>query len=424
MKKIHNFKVLGKAVITIFFLTAVLALAPLAACKEIPGPPGPAGPQGPAGPVGPTGPTAVGPQGPAGPAGPPGPQGPAGPAGAQGIAGPPGPQGPAGPAGAPGAPGAPGPQGPAGPAGISSNVTTGQGITLSAASGLSGSTVAITGNGFSPNTYGNVFFDTNRNGVLDVGEPVQYPVTSPTGSFSTTLTVPQAGQVQIGIAYQITAAFPAGSPAASTSFTVAGSATTGQGITLSAASGLAGSAVTITGNGFTPNTYGNVFFDTNRNGVLDVGEPVQYPVTSPVGAFSATLTVPQAGQVQTGVAYQITAAFPAGAPQAWAPFTVAGSATTGQSVTLSAASGPPGSTMSVSGNGFTPNTYGIVFFDTNRNGVYDNGEPVQYPITSATGSFSTMLTASSTQVQSGVTYQIVAAFPAGSPAASTTFTVV
>jgi hypothetical protein len=80
---------------------------PLAVDVEVVG-----GPPGPAGPVG-----ATGPQGSPGPAGAAGTDGAPGPAGADGVDGAPGPQGPPGPQGATGPTGSPGVQGPAGPAG-------------------------------------------------------------------------------------------------------------------------------------------------------------------------------------------------------------------------------------------------------------------------------------------------------------------
>jgi Ca2+-binding RTX toxin-like protein len=56
--------------------------------------------------------------------------------------------------------------------------------------GPTGSTTTITGAGFAASSTGMVWFDSNLNGVLDVGEPSQSVTSSGTGSFTTTLTIP------------------------------------------------------------------------------------------------------------------------------------------------------------------------------------------------------------------------------------------
>ncbi len=94
---------------------------------------------------------------------------------------------------------------------------TGPSITLSSTRGSGGTTRTITGNGVAANTYGGVFFDINRNGTYDSGEPIQYLTTSSAGTFSTTLIVPSVPPT----AYPVTADFPIGPPAeASATFTV------------------------------------------------------------------------------------------------------------------------------------------------------------------------------------------------------------
>lgn len=147
------------------------------------GPQGPAGPQGPQGPVGLTGPSgangstgatgAVGPQGPAGPAGATGAvgatgaQGPQGLKGDTGATGAVGPQGPQGPIGLTGATGAVGPQGPQGPVGLTGATGAAgakgdkgdkgdQGdpglVSLTAGSGIVGTTISGNGGTIAVNT--------------------------------------------------------------------------------------------------------------------------------------------------------------------------------------------------------------------------------------------------------------------------------
>jgi len=88
---------------------------------------------------------------------------------------------------------------------------------------------------------------------------------------------------------------------------------------------------------------------------------------------------------------------------------------------LSPASGPAGSGISVNGNNFTAGSSGVVFFDTNRNGALDSGEPNQNVTVSASGTFTATLIVPS--AVAGV-YPVMAAFPAGSsPMASINFAV-
>lgn len=284
-------------------------------------------------------------------------QGPPGPAGPVGPAGPAGPQGPAGQAGSQGAVGPAGPQGAAGPGGPSG--------------------------------------PTGPAGAQGPAGPAgpQGPV-GPVG--------PQGPAGPTG---------PQGysGPAATTSASIA----------LVPASGLAGTNVTVNGNGFVTNTYGRVFLDTNYNSSADYGEPIQYVTTSSFGTFSTTLLIPA---LPAG-SYTILAGFPVGGfTQGSATFTITTTSTpTGVSLNLSPASGPAGTSVMVTGNGLVANTNGGVFFDTNRNGAYDSGELLQNVTTSSTGTFSSTLVVPS--VPAGA-YPILAAFPIGvSAQASATFTV-
>ena len=410
-------KILGRAIS--FLLALVLTSATLSACQ---GPPGPAGPAGPAGPQGPAGPAGY--QGAVGPAGP---QGPAGPSGLQGVVGPTGlqgPAGPAGPAGPQGPVGQVGPQGPAGPTGPQGysgpGATTSASIALVPASGLAGTNVTVNGNGFVTNTYGRVFFDTNHNSSADYGEPVQYVTTSSFGTFSTALLIPAlpAGS------YTILAGFPVGGfTQGSATFTITTTSTpTGVSLNLSPASGPAGASVMVTGNGLVANANGGVFFDTNRNGAYDSGELLQNVSTSSTGTFSSTLVIPS---VPAG-AYPILATFPIGvSAQASATFTVTTAAPATPGLTIIPANGPAGTYVTVSGTSLAANASGTVFFDSNRNGTYDAGEPIQSVVTSPTGAFSVILTVPFMPPVPPGAYPILAFIPSGTSApASATFTAI
>ncbi len=90
------------------------------------------------------------------------------------------------------------------------------------------------------------------------------------------------------------------------------------GLVLGSASGVAGSVISVTGSGLPVNTYGLVFFDVNRNGACDPGEPVQYLTTTASGTISTSLTAPAAAP---GV-YLILAFFGPNTPQASANFVI------------------------------------------------------------------------------------------------------
>ncbi len=93
-------------------------------------------------------------------------------------------------------------------------------------------------------------------------------------------------------------------------------------ISLAPSSGLWGTTTTVTGTGFTNNRNGYVWFDTDKDGVRDTGEPSRSVRTTNQGNIPSgiTLTVP------TGVAadtYPIQADIPTwGSIEASAPFTV------------------------------------------------------------------------------------------------------
>ncbi|KFD40482.1 hypothetical protein HY02_00640 [Peptococcaceae bacterium SCADC1_2_3] len=127
-------------------------------------------------------------------------------------------------------------------------------------------------------------------------------------------------------------------------------------LSLSPLGGPAGTELTVSGSGFMPGGEILVWFDANRNGIKDNGEP---SITVPSGSYGkiiATLTVP-AG-LSPG-AYPVRAGLP-GDGAAPANFTVKG-----PTLSLSPTKGIPGTTVTVTGNRFPANTPGWVWFDTN-----------------------------------------------------------
>jgi hypothetical protein len=158
-------------------------------------------------------------------------------------------------------------------------------ITLTPTSGGIGTTVTVAGVGFTVGAIGRVWFDSDGDTIFDVGEPeASVPAIGVPGNFSASLIVPTV----VPGAYFIRADVPAGGPVeASATFTRLAPA-----ITLTPTTGAPGTLVTVAGVGFNATTPGRVWFDTNHNGIFEVGE-LEVPVTAgPAGAFSVPLTVP------------------------------------------------------------------------------------------------------------------------------------
>jgi hypothetical protein len=281
-------------------------------------------------------------------------------------------------------------------------------ITISPTSGPPGTSITVTGSGFNVGASGFVWFDIDGDGVLDLGEPSVSVTASATGTFTATLTVPTVPFQAAG--YNIRADVPSGGPVeASATFLVTPA------ISLSPTSGPPGTTVTVSGSGFAASVSGVVWFDSNNNGALDSGEPSASVTTGPLGTFTATLTVPT---VAAGT-YNIRADVPSGGPvEASATFTVLI-----PSITVSPTSGPPGTSVSISGTDFIPGASGFVWFDIDGDGVLDPGEPSVSVTASATGTFTATLTVPTVPFQAAG-YNIRADVPSGGPVeASATFLV-
>lgn len=253
-------------------------------------------------------------------------------------------------------------------------------LDLSAASGVAGEFVTVSGTGFDSGVSGTIWFDTNGNGVMDGGETMPWgtittdasgsipgvalpvPPAVPTGTYTVQADFPVGGEIEASVTFEVTA-----------------------GVLLSCSSGIPGVTTFITGSGFAADAAGTIWFDINGNGVLDGGEPSAAVTTDAGGAIPLTtsLVVPAA----TAGAYTVQADIPGGgAIEASATFTIAESG-----IIVSPACGNSrlySSGITVTGTGFTPSTNYTVFFDRNRNGVRDLGEGYKNLTTDASGAIS------------------------------------
>ncbi len=266
-------------------------------------------------------------------------------------------------------------------------------VVVSPTSGPVGTPITITGSGFAASTSGTVYLARLVFGGTSV--PV---TTSPTGTFSTTMTVP-FGLLE-DHSYAVQADIPSGgSIEASASFTVA--AWTGS-IVVSPTSGPVGTLITITGSGF----------EASSNGVLYLGtfgaNQFELVTTSPTGTFLVTMTVPDAWDV--GVSYPVLADIPPLGPiEASAYFTVTA---TPPEIQLDPTHGHVGDVISITGHYFAGSTSGTVTLGS-------ASVPVK---TDPTGFFHTSLIVPSGL--GGGVHHVVADIPSGgSIEASASFTV-
>ncbi len=278
-------------------------------------------------------------------------------------------------------------------------------LSLSPLGGPAGTELTVSGNGFEANSSGYVWFDTNGNGTREDNEPKVDVNTNGSGGFNATLTVPNVAPAN----YLIRANVPQGEPIEAEAFFKL----TAPVLTLGTTSGPPGIEVIITGYYFAPGKSGWVWFDTDNDYVRDEGEPAMRVNTNSVGRLRASLIVPH---VASG-AYPIRADLPEGGyVDAWTTFTAA------PVINLNPSSGSPGTLITVTGRGFTPGGEILVWFDTNKNGNKDNGEPSTTVPSDSSGKIIAALTVPATGL-SPEDYPVQAGLSATGALAKTNFTV-
>ena len=151
-----------------------------------------------------------------------------------------------------------------------------------------------------------------------------------------------------------------------------------------------GSVVTVSGSGFPAHASTVLWLDTNGNGQLDPEEPVfQIPLLA-----DATGTMPNAvwtlqdvpaGSffIQAGICSKAAALCTGTTGVAQAALTV--------KLGVSHSKFGSGTTVAVTGFGFSPNTPVNVWYDNNLNGVFNGGNTSASPSTDANGAFATDL---------------------------------
>ena len=222
-------------------------------------------------------------------------------------------------------------------------------ITVSPTSGAAGDTITISGSGFAANSTVTFYLDST---VIDNASTNAY------GTFgSTTLTVPGSSRGSHTIKAQDFSSNYATAP-----FTVA------QKITISPASGVSGTTVTVNGNGFSASR--PITIKYNAAAVTTTPASISTLVD---GSFTATFAVP------AGLAGTFPVEASDGTYTASANFT-ATIEVTASPVTSQASPGHVGTEITISGTGFKPSSQITITYTS---------EPVKFTTTSlADGSFS------------------------------------
>jgi hypothetical protein len=222
------------------------------------------------------------------------------------------------------------------------------GFTMGKTSGAAGTSVTVNGSGFAANEASvTVTFD---------GNPVGTPTTAnAAGSWTATFPVPSA-------------------PAGAHSVSVYGASSTGLPVlsftiapTLTANKSTAppGTSVTINGSGFSSGETGvTVTYD---------GQPIGFPVVAnATGAWTANFVVPASAAGVHIISAYGTSTMATSVPNI--NFSI------GSGITINKTSGPPGSSVTITGSGFAANETGITI-------TYDSQVVAQAPAANATGAW-------------------------------------
>jgi hypothetical protein len=276
-------------------------------------------------------------------------------------------------------------------------------ITLSPISGNAGTAIIITGNGFTANTAGYIWFDTNGNGIKDADEPSRMLSTTSTGAIPefTRLTVPKAPAGNYKIECDIQGG---GNIKVSANFTITPN------IVLSQQTGYSGMPVNITGSGFTANASGYIWFDTDGDrqwesneprvsvtcdnaGTLPDGITLMTPATGP-GTYSVLADLPDNGEAEASATFTYTPTLVLNPSPVTSNL---GSVVMNTIITIK-----------VSGGGFTPNTSGYIWFDYNNNGKKDTDESQSRVTITAQGTIPSGIALKTPKLSSGINYNVLA----------------
>lgn len=228
-------------------------------------------------------------------------------------------------------------------------------LKVSVDEGIATQEITVSGEGLPSRDYGKVYFDSNRNKRWDAGEPYKsVTITSDHKLKNTTL---RTGNVPVGhyeVRYE-------GTIGTGVNFVIKDK----KALKLSKAEGIATQEITVTGENFPANEYGKVYFDSNKNKRWDAGEPYKSVTVRSDHKISSIKL--RTGNVKTGT-YEVRYE---GSVSQGKIFSIVER----KKISLSVKEGIATQEISVSGSNFPAGEYGKVYFDSNKNGRWDAGEP-------------------------------------------------
>jgi hypothetical protein len=250
-----------------------------------------------------------------------------------------------------------------------------------------GAKFRVTGQGFTPSTDFDIYFDIDASGTVTAGDvKIADVTTTASGTFTTSAAAPPTVPTTAPPGTRRVLVVPndaSGPVLASADFLV-----TLPQITLSPSTGPIGTTVTVTGTGFTPHTTTfpitvQIFVDKNNNGGFDATEVVVSGINpDATGGFTATFTFPDpASSVPdaTGLPYTVRAGETGNInAKDDKPFNVPKA-----TITLTPSFGLPGDTITVSGTNFKISSTVKICIDRDFDGTHcEVGPPSEVLVSS------------------------------------------
>jgi hypothetical protein len=236
-------------------------------------------------------------------------------------------------------------------------------ISIDPGSGSSGVSVAVTGSGFAANESVGVFWDSTTG-----GSALRAVTTSGTGTFSTTVTVPDDDPGR----HLIAAAGVTSGEKASRSYILLAEPS----ISIDPLTGPNGTRVAVTGRGYSPGERVQIYWDsTGSSGTL-----LTTVTADSLGEISATITTPNAGDGK----HLIVGKGVTSGNKPSRSFTVAAPASA--SISITTTSGQAGTTIPVTGKGYAAGETVDIRWDNS------SGSILKTITASSSGAFSTQVT--------------------------------
>lgn len=236
-------------------------------------------------------------------------------------------------------------------------------IAITPGYGESGENIAVTGTGFEAGESVGIYWNRTTS-----GSPLRTITTSSSGSFSTSVTAPDDDPGS----HLVAAAGASSGEKASRTYVLLASSS----IAISPLNGPNGTSVTVTGQGYNPGEQVQIYWDsTGSSGTL-----LKTVTADSLGAISTTITTPNA----TAGGHLIVGKGVTSGHKPSRTFTV--TATVSPSINITTTSGPVGTTVPITGQGYAPGETVDIRWDRS------SGTVLKTVTASSSGTFSTSAT--------------------------------